>query len=43
MMEGNWIFCSDSILRFRSSHDETTALPWLPIQQTMADTMYFFF
>lgn len=35
MMEGQLIFCSDSILRFRSDYDETTALPLLLIQKTI--------
>jgi hypothetical protein len=42
MMEGQLIFCSDSILRFRSDYDETTALPLLSIQKTISDTDPFF-
>ena len=42
MMEGQLIFCSDSILRFRSDYDETTALPLLSIQKTLSDTDPFF-
>lgn len=42
MMEGKLIFCSDSILRFRSDYDETTALPLLSIQKTISDTDPFF-
>ncbi|EGD2630988.1 hypothetical protein IAJ68_004420 [Salmonella enterica] len=42
MMEGQLIFCSDSILRFRSNYDETTALPLLSIQKTISDTDPFF-
>ncbi|HHT8225535.1 MULTISPECIES: hypothetical protein [Citrobacter] len=41
-MEGKLIFCSDSILRFRSDYDETTALPLLSIQKTISDTDPFF-
>ncbi|TLV15681.1 hypothetical protein FE839_14850 [Klebsiella indica] len=41
-MEGQLIFCSDSILRFRSDYDETTALPLLSIQKTISDTDPFF-
>lgn len=37
MMEGQLIFCSDSILRFRSDYDETTALPLLSIQKAISD------
>jgi len=33
MMEGQLIFCSDSILRFGSDYDETTALSLLSIQR----------
>ncbi len=29
MMEGQLIFCSDSILRFRSDYDETVSTPVL--------------
>ncbi|MBJ2785964.1 hypothetical protein JGA72_23520, partial [Salmonella enterica subsp. enterica serovar Newport] len=39
---GQLIFCSDSILRFRSNYDETTALPLLSIQKTISDTDPFF-
>lgn len=42
MMEGQLIFCSDSILRFRSDYDETTALPLLSIQRAILDTDPFF-
>lgn len=42
MMEGQLIFCSDSILRFRSDYDETTALPLLSIQKAISDTDPFF-
>lgn len=42
MMEGQLIFCSDSILRFRSDFDETTAVPLLSIQKTISDTDPFF-
>lgn len=42
MMEGKLIFCSDSILRFRSDYDETTALPLLSIQKTISDADPFF-
>lgn len=42
MMEGKLIFCSDSILRFRSDYDETAALPLLSIQKTISDTDPFF-
>lgn len=42
MMEGQLIFCSDSILRFRSDYDETTALPLLSIQNTISNTDPFF-
>jgi hypothetical protein len=42
MMEGQLIFCSDSILRFRSGYDEITALPLLPIQKTLTDADPFF-
>ncbi|CAI1685051.1 Uncharacterised protein [Serratia fonticola] len=42
MMEGKLIFCSDSILRFRSDYDETTALPMLSIQQALANIDPFF-
>ncbi|CNI44367.1 Uncharacterised protein [Yersinia massiliensis] len=42
MLEGQLIFCSDSILRFRSDYDETTALPLLSIQKTISDTDPFF-
>lgn len=42
MMEGKLIFCSDSILRFRSDYDETTALPLLSIQKAISDTDPFF-
>lgn len=42
MMEGQLIFCSDSILRFRSDYDETTALPLLSIQEAISDTDPFF-
>lgn len=41
-MEGQLIFCSDSILRFRSDFDETTAVPLLSIQKTISDTDPFF-
>ncbi len=42
MMEGKLIFCSDSILRFRSDYDETMALPLLSIQKAISDTDPFF-
>lgn len=42
MMDGQLIFCSDSILRFRSDYDETTALPLLSIQKAISDTDPFF-
>ena len=42
MMEGQLVFCSDSILRFRSDYDETTALPLLSIQKTILNTDPFF-
>ncbi|SFR01124.1 hypothetical protein SAMN04487773_1055 [Enterobacter sp. kpr-6] len=42
MMEGQLIFCSDSILRFRSDYEETTALPLLSIQKTISATDPFF-
>lgn len=42
MMEGKLIFCSDSILRFRSDYDETTTLPLLSIQKAISDTDPFF-
>ncbi|WP_188232538.1 MULTISPECIES: hypothetical protein [unclassified Citrobacter] len=42
MMEGKLIFCSDSILRFRSDYDEMTALPLLSIQKAISDTDPFF-
>lgn len=42
MMEGTLIFCSDSILRFRSDYDETTALPLQSIQQAIAAADPFF-
>lgn len=42
MPEGQLIFCSDSILRFRSDYDEKTALPLLSIQKTISDTDPFF-
>ncbi|HEX4500133.1 MAG TPA: hypothetical protein VH187_03035 [Scandinavium sp.] len=41
-MEGQLIFCSDSILRFRSDYDQTTALPLLSIQKTISNTDPFF-
>ncbi len=41
-MEGRLIFCSDSILRFRSDYDETTALPLRSIQKTLSDSDSFF-
>ncbi|MEX9251122.1 hypothetical protein [Pseudenterobacter timonensis] len=41
-MEGQLIFCSDSILRFRSDYDETTTLPLLSIQRAISDTDPFF-
>ncbi|QDX99300.1 hypothetical protein EGD00_07740 [Pectobacterium carotovorum subsp. carotovorum] len=34
-MQGRLIFCSDSILRFRSDYDETTTLPLLSIQNAI--------
>jgi len=37
-MDGELIFCTDSVLRFRSHYDETTALPLLAIQNTTAAT-----
>lgn len=42
MMEGELIFCSDSILRFRSDYDKTTALPLRSIQKTVPDAGPFF-
>lgn len=42
MMDGELIFCADSILRFRSYHDETTALPLLALQNTASDADPFF-
>jgi hypothetical protein len=42
MMEGELIFCTDSILRFRSHYDETTALPLLALQNTASDADPFF-
>lgn len=42
MMEGKLIFCSDSILRFRSDYDEATVLPLLSIQKAISDTDPFF-
>ena len=41
-MEGILILCSDSILRFRSDYDETTALPLRSIQQATSDADPFF-
>ncbi|EAV5785633.1 hypothetical protein E7T91_23135, partial [Salmonella enterica] len=41
-MEGQLIFCSDSILRFQSDYDETAAVPLLSIQNVIADTDPFF-
>ncbi|WP_380179658.1 hypothetical protein [Kalamiella sp. sgz302252] len=41
-MEGQLIFCSDAILRFRSDYDETTALPLLSIQKTLSESDPFF-
>ncbi|MDU1572814.1 MAG: hypothetical protein E6868_06130 [Pantoea sp.] len=41
-MEGNLIFCSDAILRFQSTYDETTAVPLLSIQNAVASTDPFF-
>ncbi|WP_259052460.1 hypothetical protein [Klebsiella sp. BIGb0407] len=41
-MEGKLIFCPDSVLRFRSDYDETTALPLLSIQKTISDADPFF-
>ena len=37
-MEGKLIFCSDAILRFQSDYDETSAVPLLSIQNTIANT-----
>ena len=41
-MEGKLIFCSDAILRFQSDYDETSAVPLLSIQNTIANTDPFF-
>ncbi|MDC9623703.1 hypothetical protein PSI22_19210 [Xenorhabdus sp. XENO-7] len=41
-MEGTLIFCSDSILRFRSDYDDSSALPLRSIQKTIADADPFF-
>ncbi|EOX8394045.1 hypothetical protein [Salmonella enterica] len=41
-MEGKLIFCSDTILRFQSDYDETTAVPLLSIQNAIADADPFF-
>ena len=41
-MDGELIFCTDSILRFRSHYDETTALPLLALQNTAADADPYF-
>ena len=41
-MEGTLIFCPDSILRFRSDYDETTAVPLHSIQKTLSETDPFF-
>lgn len=37
-MEGQLIFCSDAILRFKSDYDETAAVPLLSIQNAVANT-----
>lgn len=42
MMEGRLIFCADAILRFCSDYDDTTAIPLLSIQKTVAGTDPFF-
>lgn len=42
MLEGQLIFCADSILRFRSDYDETTALPLISIPKTIFATDPFF-
>ncbi|EEV6063052.1 hypothetical protein ODQ81_24520 [Escherichia coli] len=41
-MEGQLIFCSDAILRFKSDYDETAAVPLLSIQNAVANTDPFF-
>lgn len=41
-MEGNLIFCSDAILRFQSTYDETSAVPLLSIQNAVASADPFF-
>lgn len=41
-MEGQLIFCSDAILRFKSDYDETAAVLLLSIQNAVANTDPFF-
>ncbi len=44
-MNGKLIFCADSILRFRSDYDSTTALPLITLQNEIGkgdDAPYFF-
>lgn len=42
MIEGTLIFCADAVLRFRSNHDDTVAVPLLSIQKNLKESEHYF-